>query len=102
MTCKETLAFYGGVSLGGKEWPRAKRIERVEEVLAAVGLAHTVNTLVSGFDRWRLGKGLVVQERGMEGEVSGAGLAYGGGCSSCYAVDPLRLVQQVTPRELGW
>lgn len=47
MTCKETLAFYSGVSLGGKEWPRAKRIERVEEVLAAVGLAHTVNTLVS-------------------------------------------------------
>lgn len=46
MTCKETLGFYSGVSLGGSEWPRAKRAERVEEVLAAVGLAHAVNTLV--------------------------------------------------------
>lgn len=47
MTCQETLAFYGGVSLGGAKWTRASRNERVEEVLAAVGLGHTAHTLVS-------------------------------------------------------
>lgn len=46
MTCQETLAFYGGVTLGGAKWNRASRRERVEEVLAAVGLAHTAHTLV--------------------------------------------------------
>lgn len=47
MTCRETLAFYGGVTLGGPDWGRAQRNERVEEVLAAVGLAHASHTLVS-------------------------------------------------------
>jgi hypothetical protein len=46
MTCQETLAFYGGVTLGGAKWTRASRAERVAEVLAAVGLAHTAHTLV--------------------------------------------------------
>jgi ABC-type multidrug transport system ATPase subunit len=47
MTCQETLAFYAGVMLGGQQWSCHKsRAGRVEEVLAAVGLRHSKDTLV--------------------------------------------------------
>lgn len=48
MTSQETLAFYGGVTLGGEKWNRRSRQERVQEVLAAVGLMHAADTLVRG------------------------------------------------------
>jgi hypothetical protein len=46
MTARETLCFYADISLPLNS--RAGRSQRVEEVLAAVGLAAAANTLV----RW--------------------------------------------------
>jgi hypothetical protein len=49
MTCQETLVFHAGVMLGGQQWScHRNRAERVEEVLAAVGLRHSKDTLVGG------------------------------------------------------
>jgi hypothetical protein len=46
MTTKETLDFYASVILPSN-WPKAKKNERVVEVLDAVGLGHGHKTLVS-------------------------------------------------------
>jgi hypothetical protein len=45
MTTKETLDFYASVILPSS-WPKAKKNERVVEVLDAVGLGHGHKTLV--------------------------------------------------------
>jgi hypothetical protein len=50
MTTKETLDFYASVILPSS-WPKAKKNERVVEVLDAVGLGHGHKTLVR--DGWR-------------------------------------------------
>lgn len=57
MSTKETLTFYAGVTLGDG-WSRASRTARAAEVLEAVGLGHTVDTLVS---RCMRGTGHVVE-----------------------------------------
>lgn len=46
MSSAETLTFYAGVTLGSN-WTRATWAQRVDEVLAAVGLKHAAHTLVS-------------------------------------------------------
>lgn len=46
MTVQETLTFYATLQLPDSN-SRAQRQERIAEVLAAMGLSHTVDTLVS-------------------------------------------------------
>jgi hypothetical protein len=46
MTARETLAFYADITLPAKS--SAVRSQRVEQVLAAVGLTAAANTLVGG------------------------------------------------------
>lgn len=46
MSSHETLAFYAGVMLG-QSWSRALRVERVDQVLQAVGLSKSADTPVS-------------------------------------------------------
>ena len=48
MTVQETCAFYATVLLP-KGTTRATKLERIAEVLAAMGLSHTTETLVSLF-----------------------------------------------------
>jgi ABC-type multidrug transport system ATPase subunit len=45
MTVQETLTFYATLQLPDSN-TKGQRLERVAEVLAAMGLSHTVNTLV--------------------------------------------------------
>jgi ABC-type multidrug transport system ATPase subunit len=47
MTTKETLTFYSNMVIPSN-WTAKRRQERVEEVLAAMGLAHSHHTLVGG------------------------------------------------------
>lgn len=46
MTVHETLTFYATLQLPDSN-TKAQRQERIAEVLAAMGLSHTVDTLVS-------------------------------------------------------
>jgi ABC-type multidrug transport system ATPase subunit len=46
MSSRETQAFYAGVTLG-KPWSRSTRKQRVAQVLDAVGLSESADTLVS-------------------------------------------------------
>lgn len=69
-TTKETLAFYAGVTLGAG-WTRSSKRERVAQVLEAVGLGHTADTLVSvGFCSgcWWQRLGLACVHNGVAGE----------------------------------
>jgi len=50
MTSGETLTFYAGVTLGAR-WTSSSKRERVAEVLQAVGLGHSTDTLVSANHR---------------------------------------------------
>jgi ABC-type multidrug transport system ATPase subunit len=48
MTVQETLTFYATLQLPDSN-SKAQRLERVAEVLAAMGLSHTVHTLVGAW-----------------------------------------------------
>lgn len=45
MTVIETCTYYANLTLP-RSWSKATRRERIKEVLAAMGLSHTLNTLV--------------------------------------------------------
>jgi ATP-binding cassette subfamily G (WHITE) protein 2 len=47
MTVRETASFYASLSLPGS-WTSSAQRERVTQVLAAMGLSHTEDTLVGG------------------------------------------------------